>query len=48
MQLERVVTGAEVDAKAASEIFGRCIVSYGFVLVILLFTVWDLVFKPGL
>jgi uncharacterized membrane protein len=48
LQLERAAIGADVNAEAASNILGRWIVGYGFVLVILLFAVWDMVFKPGL
>jgi hypothetical protein len=48
LQLERAAIGADAVAEAASNILGRWIVGYGFVLVILLFAVWDMVFKPGL
>ena len=48
MQLERVATGTDADAEAVSKILSRWIVGYGFVLVILLVAVWDMVFKPGL
>ncbi len=48
IQLERTATGAEIDLPAARDLLGRWIVGYGVILVILLFAVWDMVFKPGI
>jgi uncharacterized membrane protein len=48
IQLERLATRTDVDLLAARDILGRWIVGYRVVLVILLFVVWDMVFKPGL
>ena len=46
--LDRAVKGATPDSTAVSEILGRWIVGYWVVLAILVFAVWDMVFKPGL
>jgi uncharacterized membrane protein len=48
IQLERLATQTDSDAHAARDIFGRWIVGYRVVLIILVFVVWDMVFKPGL
>lgn len=48
IELERLVTRTDLDPQAARDLLGRWIVGYRVVLVILLFAVWDMVFKPGL
>ncbi len=48
MQLDKVSTRTDVDLQTARDLLGRWIVGYQIVLVILLFAVWDMVFKPGL
>lgn len=45
IQLERSAEGG--DLAAASEALGNWLVGYGIVLVILVFALWDMVFKPG-
>ena len=47
IQLDRVATSADLNAKAARDLLGRWILGYQIIL-ILLFAVWDMVFKPGL
>jgi uncharacterized membrane protein len=47
IELERVATGPDADPQAARDILGRWIAGYLGVLVILVFAVWDMVFKPG-
>jgi uncharacterized membrane protein len=48
IQLDKISTQSNVDLKTARDLLGRWIVGYQIVLVILLFAVWDMVFKPGL
>lgn len=48
IQLERLTTRADMDSSAVRDLLGRWIVGYQVILVILLFAVWDMVFKPGL
>jgi uncharacterized membrane protein len=48
IELERLVTRTDLDPQAVRDLLGRWIVGYRVVLVILLFAVWDMVFKPGL
>ena len=48
IQLERLVSRTDVDLQAVRDVLSRWIVGYEVVLVILLFVVWDMVFKPGL
>ena len=48
IQLERLATRTEMDPMAVRDLLGRWIVGYRVILVILLFAVWDMVFKPGL
>ncbi|SRR6266498_2803857 len=48
IQLERVANSTDVDPQTARDLLGRWIVGYQIILVILLFAVWDMVFKPGL
>jgi uncharacterized membrane protein len=45
IRLERSAEGG--DLAAASEALGNWLVGYGVVLVILVFALWDMVFKPG-
>jgi uncharacterized membrane protein len=47
IQFDRLTTGMDFDIKAAKELLGRWIAGYAMVLVILIFAVWDMVFKPG-
>jgi uncharacterized membrane protein len=46
IQLERAVTQT-ADLQAAREALGRWIVGYGAILTILMFALWDMIFKPG-
>lgn len=48
IQLERLAIRTDVDPLAVRDLLGRWIVGYRVILVILLFAVWDMVFKPGL
>ena len=48
IQLERLATRTDMDPTAVRDLLGRWIVGYRVILVILLFAVWDMVFKPGL
>jgi uncharacterized membrane protein len=48
IQLERVATATDLDPQRARDLLGRWIVGYQIILLILVFTVWDMVFKPGL
>ena len=48
IQLERLATRTEMDPMAVRDLLGRWIVGYRVILVILLFAVWDMVFKPSL
>ncbi len=47
IRLERVVSGPAPDVQAARDALGRWLLGYGVVLVVLLFALWDMVFKPG-
>jgi uncharacterized membrane protein len=44
--LERLTTNTEFDQNAARVLLGRWIAGYQIVLLILIFAVWDMVFKP--
>ncbi len=46
--LERLATGQPDSLPAAQEVLRRWIVGYGVVLLVLLFALWDMVFRPGL
>jgi uncharacterized membrane protein len=48
LELERLATRADVSLQATRDVLGRWIVGYQVVLFILLFVLWDMVFKPGL
>ena len=48
LALDRLTTHTDFDLQAARDLLGRWIVGYQVVLLILLFAVWDMVFKPGL
>lgn len=48
LELERLATGASASLQAARDVLDRWIAGYRVVLVILLFVLWDMVFKPGL
>jgi len=48
LELQRLTTNTDVNLQAAREALGRWIVGYQVVLLLLLFAVWDMVFKPGL
>jgi hypothetical protein len=41
-------TATDFDLETARALLGRWIVGYQIVLLILLFAVWDMVFKPGI
>jgi uncharacterized membrane protein len=47
LALDRAAKAPTPDPTALSEILGRWIVGYSVVLAILVFAVWDMVFKPG-
>lgn len=47
IRLERVATGAAVDLGAAREALGSWIAGYLVVLAILVFALWDMVFRPA-
>lgn len=48
LALDKLTAGTDFDLKAARDLLSRWIVGYQIVLFILLFAVWDMVFKPGL
>jgi uncharacterized membrane protein len=48
LELERVTTRTDASLQAARDVLGRWIVGYQIILLILLFALWDMVFKPGL
>lgn len=48
IQLDRLVAGKDVDPRVANDLLGRWMVGYQVILLILVFAVWDMVFKPGL
>jgi len=48
IQLERAASSTDSNPQAARELLGRWMVGYQIILVILVFAVWDMVFKPGL
>ncbi len=48
IRLERITAQENFDLQAARSLLGQWIIGYRVVLVILLFAVWDMVFKPGL
>jgi uncharacterized membrane protein len=48
IQLERLATRTDIDPLAIRDLLGRWIIGYRVILVILLFAVWDMIFKPDL
>ncbi len=46
IQLDRAVS-QNADLQAASDALRRWLVGYGVVLIILVFALWDMIFKPG-
>ena len=46
LQLERAVS-QNADLQAASQALRRWLVGYGLVLIVLVFVLWDMIFKPG-
>jgi uncharacterized membrane protein len=48
MELSRLATDASVDVAAAGAALGRWLVAYRLILAILVFVLWDMVFKPSL
>jgi len=48
IELERVTTRTDASLQAARDVLGRWIIGYQIILLILLFALWDMVFKPGL
>lgn len=48
LELERLAAHTDASLQAARDVLGRWIVGYRVVLLILLFVLWDMVFKPGL
>jgi uncharacterized membrane protein len=47
LELERTATPADTGLQAIRMVLGRWLVGYRVVLLILLFVLWDMVFKPG-
>jgi hypothetical protein len=47
MQLSRLATEASVDVTAADAALGRWSTTYRLILAILVFVLWDMVFKPS-
>ena len=47
VELERVAGQSEASATLVGALLGRWISGWGIVLLVLAFTVWDMVFKPG-
>jgi uncharacterized membrane protein len=48
IQLDRLTAGTDINLREARDLLGRWILGYQIILVILIFAVWDMVFKPGL
>jgi hypothetical protein len=48
IRLERVTTGPSPDLHAARDALGSWLLGYAAVVVILVFALWDMVFKPRL
>ena len=48
IQLDRLTAGTDLNLREARDLLGRWIVGYQIILVILIFAVWDMVYKPGL
>ena len=46
--MERVAAEATANTQAARDALGRWMLGYSVVLAILLFALWDMIFKPGL
>jgi uncharacterized membrane protein len=47
IRLERVMSAPTPDIAAARDALGRWLLGYGVVLAVLVFALWDMVFKPG-
>ena len=47
VELELVASQSDASATAVGALLGRWIAGWGIVLLVLAFTVWDMVFKPG-
>lgn len=48
LAMDKLTAGTDFDLKAARDLLSRWIIGYQIVLLILLFAVWDMVFKPGI
>jgi type IV secretory pathway VirB2 component (pilin) len=48
LELEQLTIRTDASLQAARDVMGRWIGGYRVVLLILLFVLWDMVFKPGL
>lgn len=48
IRLERVATGPSPDLQSARDALGAWLIGYAAVVVILVFAIWDMVFKPRL
>ena len=48
IQLDQVATSTDLNPQIARELLVRWMVGYQIILIILVFAVWDMVFKPGL
>lgn len=47
IQLDRVATSTDLNPQTARDLLGRWMAGYQIILIILVFAVWDMVFKPG-
>jgi uncharacterized membrane protein len=47
IRLERLISGPTPDIVGARDALGRWLFGYGIVLALLVFALWDMVFKPG-
>jgi uncharacterized membrane protein len=47
VELERVASEANASLAVVGDLLGRWMAGWGIVLLVLAFTVWDMVFKPG-
>jgi uncharacterized membrane protein len=47
VELERVASQTDASVAVVGALFGRWIAGWAIVMLVLVFTVWDMVFKPG-
>ena len=48
LALDRLTADTDFDLKASRDLLNRWIIGYQIVLIVLIFAVWDMVFKPGI